>query len=323
MKPLSELISVFFTNNSFSSALLLHRYRVFRGLGLVLLGWLFLSRVWWVPASPLESEHFAKIHINMTPTQGDTWVEALQEAVFNPKCKGVLLYIDQAIGDGNEIGKTELGLQLIYRAREQKPVVSYLYGYALGSNYVLASAAEKVVAQETASIAGIGMRTARFDYSRFMESVGIKVVNHGFGKLKTEPKPDDPNYEAFKSHREGVTSQLQNWLLDVVKHNRKLDDRQLKLIDNGQWYLGMRAVNYGLCDEVGDESDAKEHLAGLAKDHYPVIQYSRDHGSSQGLSAYMKTLQSPSRWKSWMRDWLVGRVQVLAADLVSLNMRSL
>ena len=284
---------------------LTRRYYLFKWIGLVLCAWFAFG---WLktPVSEKSAPHFAKIHINMSPANNQAWLSALEQAAFDRNCRGILLVFDQAIGDGNAIGHTEQALQLVEHAKAYKPVVSYLYGYTLGSNYVLASAAHYVVAQETASIAGIGMRTAKFDYRKLMDQIGVRRENHGFGSLKTEPDPSDPNYQAFKAHREGITSQLQAWLLAVVAKNRKLSTREVQAIDNGQWYLGLRAKQHGLCDTLGDAIDATQWLQKKATLRVPMVRYQSTDAAANG--PWGALLGQRVDWRAQLKTWMQKRM---------------
>ena len=246
--------------------------------------------------SKTNQPHFAKIMVKLT-AQDQTWLASLKSAYQNPLCRGVLLFFDQAIGDANNMAELEQGLSWIHAIKEQKPVVSFMYGYTLGNNYVLASAAHRLISQSTTSLGGIGLRTAHFDYSKLMDMVGVEVVNKGFGKLKTQPKQGDENYEAFQDHREGVMQDLHQWLLDTVKNQRQLSPYQVSKISQGQWYLGQRSQSLGLCDQNGDELDALAYLRGASRAQLNLLDY-----DAQSLGQL--TPKMTGNWREWSQSLL-------------------
>ena len=102
---------------------LLRRYRWYRAIALVLIAWLLSSFLWTGSSTVPTGDYYAKININMSPSASLDWLSALQDAAFDARCRGILLFFDQAIGDGNALGQTEQALSLIGQARKYKPVV--------------------------------------------------------------------------------------------------------------------------------------------------------------------------------------------------------
>ncbi|MEC8064393.1 MAG: S49 family peptidase [Pseudomonadota bacterium] len=268
----------------------LHSYETYykrwrlTGVGLFILAFLIYSSQAPSENSVLQ-EHLAKIHVDLNPAIRQTWIHQLEYAIEDPNVKGILLFVDQAIMDGSDFAQTESALQTIFRAKKSKPIVSFIYGYAHGNSYVIASASDYIVAQETSSIGGVSVVTSKFDTSELMKRVGVKVVNRGFGDYKIEPEKSDPNYEKFIQHRLSVYQKMHEWMMDNIIHNRHLDARQAKSIEDGQWYTGNRAKSLALCDEVGDiiqaENWLRHHSITRNQDELPIIDYSNPHAEAE------------------------------------------
>ncbi|GEM_PF-2812976 len=224
------------------------RWQVIGGLSL-----LFLLYVIFVPsaAKPVKN-HFAKVVVNLNPASQIVANEQLLRAISTDAAKGIVLFIEEGIYDGHNFATVEALGHLIKQARQIKPVVAFIYGYAHGNNYVIATGAEHIVSQETASIGGLSMTSVHYDASELMKRVGIEVVEQGFGDYKTKPKKDSPNYKKFVAHRTKILESLHKWMVEKVMSNRGFKPEQVSRIIDGQWYLGKRAMGLGLVDQVGD-----------------------------------------------------------------------
>ena len=254
-------------------------YRRWRLIGIVLV---LISFVLYLNSGSAKNttvqSHIAKIRLDLSPSASQNWLTQIDYAAQDDNVKGILLFIDQSIIDSSDFAQTESALNTIRRVRNTKPVASFIYGYAHGNSYVIASATDQIVAQETASIGGISVVSSRFDMSELMSTVGVEVVNKGFGDYKMEPSKSDPNYEKFIKHRKNIYQQMHQWMLDNINNGRHLSKDQLDNIKDGQWYTGIRAKTLGLCDRAGDlvsaEDWVREHAVGGSDPSLVVVDYS-------------------------------------------------
>ena len=301
-------------------------YKRWRIAGLVFLALAFLVYASQPPAdNSTFQDHIAKIHLDLNPSVNQSWVNQLDYAVDHPHVKGVLLFVDQSIMDSSDFAETESALHALYRAKKIKPIASFIYGYAHGNSYVLASATDQVVAQETASIGGISVISSKFDMSELMQALGVKVINKGFGDYKIEPEKTDPNYDKFIKHRQNIYKQMHQWMLDNIEHHRHLDSKQLQNIEDGQWYTGGRAKKIGLCDQVGDIEIAENWLRSHAMTNnqadLPVVDYSDPHAEAElglGNIGWMATINGNIKKaiQRFIKEQLVAGLHAWQNDLI-------
>ena len=147
-----------YRKQDFSITAFVARHKRWRLIGGVLLILAFLT--YFFSGTPEEStveDHIARITVDLSPNAQRGWLTQLNYAMQDDKAKGILLFIDQSIMDGSDFAQTESALHAIYRVRHAKPVASFIYGYAHGNSYVIASSTDYILAQETASIGGISV----------------------------------------------------------------------------------------------------------------------------------------------------------------------
>ena len=308
------------------------RYKRWKRLAFALLVIIFLGFLLFpgTDDSSVTRSHYAQINVDLNPSGDISWLSQLEKASRNDSVKGILLFIDQAIVDTNAHAFTEHALQVIDTAKHYKPVVSYIYGYAHGDNYLLATSANYIVTQETASVGGLSSLDTRFDLNPLMKNLGVEVINKGFGDYKVLPEKNSPNYDKFISHRKSLYQKMHQWMIRVVGENRHLKPEALAYVIDGQWYMGSRSVELGLCDQVGDETDALNWLYKHSSyRRLPVIKYDKsgkgDINFTSSLLSYVFNFKSEKSFsklekfvsnlvakqkKAWMIEYINGLLVV-------------
>ena len=282
-----------------------HRWVSYSGwlvLALTFVGYLFMSK----PNDFRDHDHIARIDIGSLSTYNTTWVDDLRDAVTNDRAKGIVLVIDQAMSSSGHLYEVESAMGAVSRVKGMKPVVSFVYGYALGGNYVLASETDYIVAQKTSTLGGLSIAVSSFDPKPLLERIGVDVITKGYGDLKVMPEKGAKNYDAYVSHRNSIYESLYKWMLKRVQENRRLSPQSVDKIRKGEWYLGERAKNYGLCDRTGDFIVAVDVVKKkLSMPDLQVINYSHGAAPQQSSMAVLKKFFHVQE-KSY--QWLLHRV---------------
>ena len=227
--------------------------------------------------SPYRSkQHIARVDVGYITSFNDEWMSDLSAALKNNLARGVILVIDQA-GTGSDLYEIETAINQIKTVKGKKPIISFVYGHALGGNYVLATQSDYIVAQRTATLGGLSIAVSSFDPKPLLNRLGIEIVTKGYGDLKVMPDKKDKNYDAFMQHRNKIYENLFEWMARTVKANRGLNKQEFEAIAKGQWYLGDRALGYRLCDATGDLITAADHIRTLiGEKDLEVIDYSHN-----------------------------------------------
>ncbi|RVD32855.1 S49 family peptidase, partial [Mesorhizobium sp. M8A.F.Ca.ET.023.02.2.1] len=134
-------------------------------------------------------DHIAKVRIEGTITEDDELIKRLETIRQSSKVKGVILVIDSP-------GGTTVGGESIYeevrKLAADKPVVAEVGTLAASAGYMIASAADHIVARKTSIVGSIGVLIQYPDVSGLMDKLGVKLEEVKSSPLKASPSPFKP-----------------------------------------------------------------------------------------------------------------------------------
>ena len=172
--------------------------------------------------------------------------------------KAVVLRLDSA--GGTAVGGEALYLSLRSLA-EKKPVVAVLGTTATSAAYMVALAADRVLAREASITGSIGVLFQTAEFTALLEEIGVRAEAIRSGPLKAKPMPyeelDDPTRQAMRS----VVSDIYEYFLRLLMERRSLDRETALTLADGRVFTGRQAVQAGLVDAVGGEEEARAWLA--------------------------------------------------------------
>ena len=151
----------------------------------------------------------------------------------------------------------------LMRLKAQKPTVVVVDGLAASGGYIVAIAADHIVAQETALIGSIGVLFQYPNVGDLLKTLGIKVEEIKSSPLKAAPNGFEPTSPEARAAIESIVSDSYAWFRGLVKARRQLDDATLERVADGRVFTGRQGVGLKLVDELGDEATA---VAWLAKE---------------------------------------------------------
>jgi signal peptide peptidase SppA len=179
----------------------------------------------------------------------------LRRAARDDKAKSILMLIDSP--GGTVAGTGDLA-QAVSKARQSKKVYAYIEDLGASAAYWVASQADKVFANPSASIGNIGTYMMLKDYSRADENAGIKTVVIKAGEFKAIGIPGAPVTEEQRAELQRLVEDVNGLFVSAVKSGRKLNKEQLAAVANGRVFIGAQAQAVGLIDGIADLSDVME-----------------------------------------------------------------
>ena len=139
-------------------------------------------------------------------------------------------------------------------ADEKKvPVIAFVEDVAASGGYMIACAADEIVADASSIVGSIGVVGGSFGFDKLIEKIGIerRLYTSGENKAMLDPflpeKPED--VEKLKA----MQREIHESFIALVKARRggKLDSRETALF-SGEYWTGQRGRELGLVDAVGD-----------------------------------------------------------------------
>jgi len=171
--------------------------------------------------------------------------------------------VDVDSGGGGASASDDLYLA-VERLAAAKPVVASIRGTGASGAYLAVLAAHRIVANPTAIVGSIGVIAAGPRVPRLLERVGVSVTERRAGRLKGMGAPwrEDTPEEAEKE--QDLVDAIYERFVGRVVQARHLPESTVRELATGEVWLGDRAAELGLVDEVGDLERAVEIAAEMA-----------------------------------------------------------
>ncbi len=209
--------------------------------------------------------HIAKVRIEGTITEDEKLLKRLKDIRESDAVKGVILSIDSP-------GGTTVGGEAIFNSvrelAKSKPTVAQVGTLAASAGYMIASAADQIVARQSSIVGSIGVLVQLPNFTGAMEKLGISVDEVKSSPLKAEPSPFNPTTEPEKAMLRSMIMDSYDWFVTLVDERRPLDRAQVLALADGSIFTGRQALQRKLVDSLGGEEEAKQWLVakGVDKD---------------------------------------------------------
>ena len=204
-------------------------------------------------------DHIAKVKIEGTILQDDDLLDRLDEIAKSSRVKGVILEI-------NSPGGTTAGGESIFEAvravAEKKPVVAQVNTLAASAGYMIASAADHIIARQSSIVGSIGVLVQFPDVTGLMDKLGVKMEEVKSSPLKAEPTPFNPTTEEERAMLRSMVMDSYDWFVGLVEQRRPLDRAEVLRLADGSVFTGRQALANKLVDGLGGEKEAIAWLGG-------------------------------------------------------------
>jgi len=277
------------------------------------LSWRFISD------SAFSTDHIARIKIEGTITENEELLARLERARKASSVKGVILTIDSP-------GGTTAGGEAIYEAvrklAEAKPVVAQVGTLAASAGYMIASAADHIVARQSSIVGSIGVLFQFPDVTGLMDKIGVKLEGVKSSPLKAEPSPFSPTTEEERAMIRSLVMDSYDWFVGLVEDRRPLSRQEVLALADGSIFTGRQALDRKLIDALGGEEVARGWLTGKGvAPGLDVVEWKpRDSGANWFLGAAARNLASflglPAGGEHLLRE--LGTERIFLDGLLSL-----
>lgn len=160
----------------------------------------------------------------------------LQGLAEDPDVRSIILDIDSPGGQANGINELYKHILAV-----EKPVIAYVGGMAASAAYWLASAADRIVADETALLGSIGVVVSY----RKQEDKDIEIVSTASPKKRPDPETDEGRAQILAR-----ADALAEVFIQAVAEGRRIAPEQVAALQ-GDVVIASAAIKAGLADEIG------------------------------------------------------------------------
>jgi protease-4 len=200
----------------------------------------------------------------------------LYAASQQEKIKAILLCIDCNGGPCDLFCAVH---DVVLKVREKKPVVAFIVGSANSGAYLVASAADYVIAGTFSEVGNIGVVLQLQEYHDPSISgplkAKLKVHTLYAGTHKTLGNPYEKlTHEGKKAFQEEINT-IYQLFLGLVARNRSLNIEDSKVWAEGKKFMASQALQIGLIDKIGTMFDVDAKLHELITQKNPGQRYSK------------------------------------------------
>lgn len=196
-------------------------------------------------------------------------------------------FIEAIILDINSPGGTVVASYEIKEAvsKAKKPIVALIHEIGTSGAYWIASAADKIIANNFSLVGSIGATASYLEFSKFFEKYGISYINISIPKHKDIGTSYRAPTEWELNFTSEMLEKIYDSFLNEVISNRNLTLEGIEKIRNGTFFLGVDALEIGLIDELGGMDLALNVTKELAEieEAYP-IEYTKRKSTLDILS---------------------------------------
>lgn len=166
---------------------------------------------------------------------------------------------DDSVGaivfDINSPGGTVLGLTAItdkiYNARGTKPIISVVNDLMASAAYFIGSASDEIVAGPDSETGSIGTIGVHLDWSKALETEGIKPTIIKAGKFKGEGNPYEPLSDDAKQEWQDMVDSYYETFVNTVARNRGTTNANVKsTYGQGRVLRSDKAKSVGMIDRI-------------------------------------------------------------------------
>lgn len=259
-------------------------------------------------------DHIAKVKIEGTITENEELVERLEKIRKSPRVKGVILSVDSP-------GGTTAGGEMIYdeirKLAAEKPVAAQVGTLAASAGYMIASAADHIVARKSSIVGSIGVLVQFPDVTGLMDKLGVKLEEVKSSPLKAEPSPFNPTTDEERAMVRKLILDSYDWFVGIVAERRAMTRPQVLALADGSIFTGRQALGNKLVDAVGGEDEAVAWLATKGVDaNLDVVEWKN---SERGGFLFSRALTRMMGQALGLPDSSVDLLRELGADRLFLD----
>lgn len=213
--------------------------------------------------------------------------------------KAIILHIDSP---GGGAAASEEIYREVRRLRDEKHkrIVASIETVGASGAYYVASATNKIYANEASIVGSIGVIAEWYNYADLIKWAKLKQITLKAGEFKDTGSPTRDMTPAERAYMQALIDDMHQQFIHNVAVGRNTKDDQIKPIADGRVWTGRQALPMKLIDQIADFQAAVQ-----------------DTAKSVGISGE-PTLVTPEKERKSLLDLIFGDVSDLIPDRAKL-----
>lgn len=199
----------------------------------------------------------ARVNIEGTISRNKERDSLMERLARDDSVRAVLLKIDSP---GGTVGDSEVLYQQVRDIAERKPVVAVLGNVAASGGYMVALAADHIVARNGSVTGSIGVVSNYVGVSQIAKNLGITLKTIKTSEHKASMSPLEEMSESSTKLMQGIVDDFHKFFIGLVVKRRNMSEDAALQVSDGRIYTGSQAYDAGLIDEIGGEREALQWL---------------------------------------------------------------
>jgi protease-4 len=204
-------------------------------------------------------------------------VEQINEFGKDDNIKAVILRIDSP---GGGVAASQEIYESVVELKKKKKVIASMGSVAASGGYMIACAADKIVANPGTLTGSISAVMHFANAEELLKKIGLKASVVKSGKFKDIGSPVREMTAEEKALLQELVDDIYDQFLDMVAKDRNIKKENLREIADGRVFTGRQAHKLGLVDYLGDMGYAVKlagEMAGIKGT--PEIEYPKKKGT--------------------------------------------
>lgn len=220
----------------------------------------------WISANPHSSlVSIEGVIAADSKASADKIVQGLRDAFEDPQTKGIILRINSPGGSPVQASYVYDEINRLKSLHKDIPVYAVIVDVGASAAYYIASAADKIYANESSIVGSIGVLMNGFGFVKTLENIGVERRLLTAGDHKGILDPFSPMKEKDQRIAQELLNQIHQQFISAVKKGRKGKLKDDPEIFSGLFWSGINAKELGLVDFFGSSSYVARESIGAEK----------------------------------------------------------
>lgn len=213
------------------------------------------------------SPEIGRIDISLPIFSSGDLMACFQQAEQAEKLKALILRIDSP---GGFVGSSQELYARVRQFRERTgiPVIVSVENVCASGAYYIATAADTIIVNPGSQLGSIGVVIELLNVRDLMDKFGVSMRNIKTGELKDAGDPSKKltaeEVALERKYFQGMVDEVLGQFVSAVAESRHLPEKKVREVATGGVFTGVRAVELGLADSIGNYVDAMKMAADIA-----------------------------------------------------------
>lgn len=218
----------------------------------------FAGLIWMMLGSGFGNDGFSSISNNKIAVvdldgvilSADKTDSQLRKFAEDDSVKAIILHINSP-GGGAAASQEIYNEVLRLREQSKKPIVASVESVGASGAYYIASACNKIYANDASVVGSIGVIMEWVNYGDLLHWARLKEVTLKAGELKDAGSPTRDLTPKEQAYFQSLVDNMHSQFIHDVAAGRHLPEDKIKPLATGQVWTGQQALPLGLIDKEG------------------------------------------------------------------------